>query len=494
MPALTVSAVFPTGQFNAHDADGHAEWPPAPARVLAALLGAAHRLGEGVAEVESLFSAPAPLITGPAVGLRDTGFGRWVPVNNELQVRADGTMGIVDRADRFGERQQKAPERGVLVGTGPQDVVRWTWEVPDGAAPRVLRRVARSVEYLGRPTSPVLLDVSTGPQPDPIPGASAQSASAPGASARTGTMRPEHQGTEVAGAEAAELASPGAGDPETGLPEAGGPAGHLRWEPHPDGWLHLRVGTPALLGALAAREEERRRSQMTGEHPVVTTCPTAPYLLVGAAREGVRDGAAVPTLLRSCALYRVGGGGSGRDQRFLHAGDVATMVSQVRDVLGPGGWVLPLVGPEGRRGLRVLRGVVVCEVRGPARLELATRTGVWQMRLHEARSLRSLPRVLWAATRAARTWTSVVPTPVDDATLLEASRSLARSLGVVLTGVEAHEASRSEGAVDVDGDHGLRHVTVQVDAAVPGPVSLDGALLVPAGASGLAVARGKYRT
>ena len=88
----------------------------------------------------------------------------------------------------------------------------------------------------------------------------------------------------------------------------------------------------------------------------------------------------------------------------------------------------------------------------------------------------------------------MVPTPVDDATLLEASRSLARSLGVVLTGVEAHEASRSEGAVDVDGDHGLRHVTVQVDAAVPGPVSLDGALLVPAGASGLAVARGKYRT
>ena len=41
MPALTVSAVFPTGQFNAHDADGHAEWPPAPARVLAALLGRA---------------------------------------------------------------------------------------------------------------------------------------------------------------------------------------------------------------------------------------------------------------------------------------------------------------------------------------------------------------------------------------------------------------------------------------------------------------------
>ena len=75
MPALTVSAVFPTGQFNAHDADGHAEWPPAPARVLAALLGAAHRLGEGVAEVEALFSAPARSLRGPSSGCGTRGSG-----------------------------------------------------------------------------------------------------------------------------------------------------------------------------------------------------------------------------------------------------------------------------------------------------------------------------------------------------------------------------------------------------------------------------------
>ena len=36
MTAFTVTARFPAGQFNAHGSDGEAEWPPAPARLVAA--------------------------------------------------------------------------------------------------------------------------------------------------------------------------------------------------------------------------------------------------------------------------------------------------------------------------------------------------------------------------------------------------------------------------------------------------------------------------
>ena len=76
MSNLTITALFPLGEFNAHDGDGHAEWPPAPARVLAAMLYTAHGLGEGVAEVEALFRCPSPRITAPPAGERQIGYGR----------------------------------------------------------------------------------------------------------------------------------------------------------------------------------------------------------------------------------------------------------------------------------------------------------------------------------------------------------------------------------------------------------------------------------
>lgn len=43
MTSFTVTARFPAGQFNAHGRDGEPEWPPAPARLAAALqIGRAH--------------------------------------------------------------------------------------------------------------------------------------------------------------------------------------------------------------------------------------------------------------------------------------------------------------------------------------------------------------------------------------------------------------------------------------------------------------------
>ena len=437
MSDLTITASFPLGEFNAHDGEGRAEWPPAPARVLAAMLSAAHGLGEGVSEVEALFRCRPPRITAPPAGERQIGYRRWVPVNNELKMDKNGSpTGIVDRNDRLLEKQAKDPECGMMVGTGPDDVVRWTFAADGPADLGILQKVARSVEYLGRPTSPVLLDVVDG---------------------------------------AVEV-----------------PPGHFCWEPDPTGWIRLRVGTEGLLAALDAREEERRRSTVTGTHPYMSVRPTYPYRLVDAQ---VGDGAAPDTreLLRTCSLYRMPH--SGRQGAVLvHASDAALVTEQLRDSLGEAGWMLPLIGGLGRRYLPVLRGVLVA---GGSRLPsvgLAVRTGVVEARLAETRTLASLPRVLRAATAPSSLWTTVVPTAEDPEHIVSLLEECASGLGCRLVGAERHSDSRSDGGVDVQENNGRWHVSVTFDAKVHGPVVFDGTLMVPLGATTLAVNPRRPRT
>ena len=437
MSDLTITASFPLGEFNAHNGEGRAEWPPAPARVLAAMLSAAHGLGEGVSEVEALFRCRPPRITAPPAGERQIGYRRWVPVNNELKMDKNGSpTGIVDRNDRLLEKQAKDPECGMMVGTGPNDVVRWTFAADGPVDLGVLQKVARSVEYLGRPTSPVLLDVVD-------------------------------CAVEV-------------------------PPGHSCWEPDPTGWIQLRVGTEGLLAALDAREEERRRSTVTGTHPYMSVRPTALYRLVD-RRAG--DGAAPDAreLLRTCSLYRMPH--SGRQGAVLvHASDAALVTEQLRDSLGEAGWMLPLIGGLGRRHLPVLRGVLVA---GGSRLPsvgLAVRTGVVKARLSETRTLASLPRVLRAATAPSLRWTTVVPTAEEPERIVSLLEECASELGCGLVGAERHSDSRSDGGVDGQEDNGRWHISVAFDAEVPGPLVFDGALMVPLGATTLAVNPRRPRT
>ena len=437
MSDLTIAASFPLGEFNAHDGEGRAEWPPAPARVLAAMLSAAHGLGEGVSEVEALFQCPSPRITAPPAGERQIDYRRWVPVNNELKMDKNGSpTGIFDRPWRFLEKQAKDPECGMMVGTGPDDVVRWTFPVDGPVDLGVLQKVARFVEYLGRPTSPVLLDVVDG---------------------------------------AVEV-----------------PPGHSCWEPDQTGWIRLRVGTEGLLAALDAREEERRRSTVTGTHPYMSVRPTYPYRLVG-GRSG--DGVAPDTreLLRMCSLYRMPH--SGRQGAVLvHASDAALVTEQLRDSLGEAGWMLPLIGGLGRRHLPVLRGVLVAGGPRLASVGLAVRTGVVEVRLAETRTLASLPRVLRAATAPSLRWTTVVPTAEEPERIVSLLEECASGLGCRLVGAERHSDSRSDGGIDVQENNGRWHVSVAFDAKVPGPVVFDGALMVPLGATTLAVNPRRPRT
>ena len=437
MSDLTITASFPLGEFNAHDGEGRAEWPPAPARVLAAMLSAAHGLGEGASEVEALFRCLPPRITAPPAGERQIGYRRWVPVNNELKMDKNGSpTGIVDLNERLLEKQAKDPECGMMVGTGPSDVVRWTFPVDGQVDLGILQKVARSVEYLGRPTSPVLLDVVDG---------------------------------------AVEA-----------------PPGHFCWEPDPTGWIQLRVGTEGLLAALDAREEERRRSTVTGTHPYMSVRPTALYRLVD-RRSG--DGAAPDAreLLRTCSLYRMPH--SGRQGAVLvHASDAALVTEQLRDSLGEAGWMLPLIGGLGRRHLPVLRGVLVAGGSRLASVGLAVRTGVVEARLAETRTLASLPRVLRAATAPSSQWTTVVPTAEEPERIVSLLEECASGLGCRLVGAERHSDSRSDGGVDGQEDNGRWHISVAFDAEVPGPVVFDGALMVPLGATTLAVNPRRPRT
>lgn len=427
MTSFTVTARFPAGQFNAHGRDGEPEWPPAPARLAAALLSAAYESGTGVKAVEGLFALDPPDISAPRVGERGVGYGRWVPTNNEIKESWGNPIGIVDVKERFADKGFKSPERGVVIGTGPRNLVRWCFKDARDADTEVLRRVARNVAYLGRPTSPVILDVVMGIQNPP--------------------------------------------------------EDHDRWIPDENGTRALRVATPDLLRALDEREEQRRRSRMTGTHPTLDVRPTARYRFDG---DNVQPVAPRPSeVLADAVLYRFPGGRSGGV--IVAASDVATIVDQLKGQVPTLRWVLPLFGGVGRRGLPVLRGIVVRADSVPDEVAFAVRGGVVTVRRAELRALTSLPRVVRAATMPSETWTSVVPVETRAEAMDARLQALAENLSAQLVRAERHALARASVGPDAREPGGATHLTVVFDRAVAGPVILDGVWLVPERADGLAV-------
>lgn len=442
MSVLTIVARFPTGEFNAHGEGDAPEWPPAPARVAMALLAAAHQRGRGVEEVEKLFRLDPPVVAAPAAWARDVDFSRWVPVNNELKVDKGGSpTGIIDRDDRFWDKAQIPPERGVIVGREAQDVVCWRLE-SDGVSLDVLRQVASSVEYLGRPTSPVVLTVIEG---------------------------------------------------EVEVPDS-----HRRWVPDPLGDVMLRVATPELLEALERREERRRRSRVTGTHPPLEIRPTASYRLeskdeavpgeAGRAagdERGVQSPAALRALLQDAVLYRFPAGQ--RCQDAVRSDDAPTVVAQLRATLPGLRAILPVLGVEGRRPVAVLRGVLVWMDGVPPTVTVAVRTGVVPARPVEPRAMASLPRVVREATAAAQEWTTIVPVAGSDTELEHRLTELADRLGARVVCAGAHRQAAGCVGADVQEPTALRHLSVTFDRPVSGPVVLEEVWMVPMGASRLAV-------
>ena len=368
-----------------------------------------------------------PDISAPRVGERGVGYGRWVPTNNEIKEERGNPIGIVDDKKRFADKGFKSPERGVVIGAGPHDLVRWFFRGARDADTEVLRLVARNVAYLGRPTSPVILDVVTGAQNPP--------------------------------------------------------ESHDRWIPDENGTRVLRVATPDLLRALDEREEQRRRSRVTGTHPTLDVRPTARYRFDG---DNVQPVAPRPSeVLTDAVLYRFPGGRSGGV--IVAASDVATIVDQLKGQVPTLTWVLPLFGNIGRRGLPVLRGIVARACSVLDEVAFAVRGGVVTARRAEPRALTSLPRVVRAATAPSEAWTSVVPIETGPEAVDARLRALAEDLGVRLVRAERHALARASVGPDAREPGAAAHLTVVFDRAVAGPVVLDGVWLVPEGADGLAV-------
>lgn len=430
MSAFTVTARFPLGEFNAHGAGDAPEWPPAPARLAAAILAAAYREGVGVATAERFFSLRPPEITAPRMGYRNTGFSRWVPVNNALKFSASGkATGIVDARDRFGQKAQKPPERGVMVASGPEDVVRWVYEDEEGCVDLdELGLLARNVEYLGRPTSPVILDVVAGRDQAP---------------------------------------------------------GTTRWVPDDLGSVEMRVATPELLGALDAREERRRRSRVTGTHPVLDVRPVVRYRIDGEGVTGVGAPSSPRRLMDGTVLFRFPAGRS--MDGALVDDEAPIVVEQLIGAVDGVSWVLPLFGTVGWREIPVLRGVLV-RVDGPWHaVTLATRSGVVTVRPAEPRSLASLSRVVRSGSAPSRQWTTLLPTTLSDDEIISGLGSFLDGCGARLESFDTHTESCAGVGPDADEKTGSRHVSVMLDREVAGPVLLGRIWMVPVGAAGLAV-------
>ena len=110
-----------------------------------------------------------------------------------------------------------------------------------------------------------------------------------------------------------------------------------------------------------------------------------------------------------------------------------------------------------------------------------------EARLAATRTLASLPRVLRAATVPSLQWTTVVPTAEEPEGIIRMLKKCASGLGCKFVEAERHSDSRSDGGIDVQENDGRWHVSVAFDAVVPGPVVFDGTLMVPLGATTLAV-------
>lgn len=430
MAVLTVEARFPMGEFNAHGAGGGPEWPPAPARLLSALLAAAHRGSVGIAQVESLFSLAPPVVTAPVSGARDVGFRRWVPANDDVDLSGHNPRRDVSSNYSFMSKMGKAPERGTIVGTGGDDVVRWVFPdcqpIGEDDVP-VLQDVASRVEYLGRPTSPVVLTVVRG--------------------------------------------------------EVEAPADHERWEPDSHGPVELRVGSPELLRALNDREEQRRRSRFAGAHPPLAVRPTARYRWDGA---GVGDAADAPRLARRllerAVLYRVRG-------TRIPAADAPLVLGQVRDALGRVEWMLPVLGDEGhgRDRHQVLRAVLVRGGERPPVLYAATRGGVARMGAAEPRTMTSLPRAMRALCTGGERWTTLVPTDMDRERLEEAVVTAAAGSGCRVLEAVLHDDPVGEVGVPADELGTSRHVTIVAEGSPSTPLVLGDVMMMPVDATGVAV-------
>lgn len=418
---LCLALSFPTGQFHAHDGRGDAEWPPAPARIVAMLLSTAYRRGSPreIAATRRLFELPPPTLWTPPVGSRQTDSRRWVPV--DIVVNPD--TGAPGRGG-LNSKLAKPPERGVVIGDG-RVLVRWpaALDSDDFAA---VTDLLVDVTYLGRPTSPVIVQHLAGESWD----------------------------------------------------DAVSSAGLTRWEPDERGRVVLRVATPRLLAALDQRELEREESGITGHHPPLTTYPMARYRKVRPFDPGSGQEVAVASPGELSAAIEVL---NYYPTPRATPADVPAIMQATGAVEGNGRFLLPVVGASEYRGQVTERlfGVATYGIVPEPREYLHGRElvdlGLPRAAVAGATAI-STVRAAWGSAAA---WSTIAPVEDQRERLQEALTVLAQEADAQIRDATVHDACRHPHGADMSTHPGLTHVSVLFDRPVDGPLVIGGGVMLP---------------
>ncbi|SRR6266508_2601770 len=156
---LAITVRFLLNRFDA--SDGHdrtpPEWPPAPARLFMALVAASEARDRMAHEALSWVATQGPptiYADGALVGKADR---RWLVTN---KTEEDGGS-----ARHAGRKSVGRPRLSRYLRS-PVVTYEWPHADPKTSHAEVLQQAADCVGYLGRPTSPVIVEVTGGPAPN----------------------------------------------------------------------------------------------------------------------------------------------------------------------------------------------------------------------------------------------------------------------------------------------------------------------------------------
>lgn len=410
---LTITARFPAGQYLAHNGRGWPEWPPSPARLLTAILATAYRTGTGIKTARRLFELPPPVISTPPAGDRATDYSRWVPVDVTLDI----DTGKIGRGGVTGNLA-KPPERGTTVGDRPVEF-RFENAALNVEELTTLDAIFTRVPYLGRPTSPVILN---------------------------------------------RLPEPSEDD-----------ADHTIWTPDPAGKHRIQVATPQLLQALDAREQEREAVGITGHHPRLTARPVAHYTrhLPGKTTRGSVTPATAATVnqIAQGLTYYATHGATPTD---------AIAVTDALRTPNSSALAVPVFGTLTSQGLEIPRlfGMAIAGP-GPASIWCLVNGQPQELTARILRGNRTEQALIAQVWGTAMGWTTMVPVANQPADIRSQLCHIAAAHGATIADATLHTVARYPLAPDIGFNPQLTHISVLFDQAIEGPIDLAGVALTP---------------
>lgn len=413
MPELTLAIRFPLGSYHAHTAAGDPEWPPHPSRITAALLNAAHTTGRHIALAERVYTWSAPALWTPPAATSDINVSRWVPVDPPVNIASKrgnpaGNKGITSKIP-------KPPERGTTIAAPATVLLHHdhTDLAPDDLP--ALDELLGAVTYLGRPTTPVVID-------------------------RLAVFRPPT---------------------DTGV----------LWEPDPGGDVVLRIATPRTLRLLDQRHAQRQTVPTPDYNPRMASQDTARY-------RRSRRGQPIPPITYPSrgTLQQAAATMTWLPLPGALADDITTIAALLPagHALLPAYWQQQDLGKVTDR----LTGALVHPAL-IAPVTVITNQKVTTSRPRPVPTTAARTDQLAAACATATAWTTPAPVTADPEVLIGQLQHLAHTHGAALVDAQTHDTPRPPGSPATDTNPQLTHVSVLFDRPISGPHHLDRTLLLP---------------